>query len=223
MRIPRSAAVAAASLLGGLTGLAVATGAAPGTASFLLASHDDGPGDISGPCDEAEHAADPRCARGGPGTTRTSTTTPGGASTTSTTTAGAAVGTAPAGAETRTVDAAAAGTVTYAVDGASLTLLDATPVAGWSVEVEQAVGREIEVDFRSGTQRVQVNVELEDGQVRERVRLRDDFDDSETRIENGQVVRHEPGDDDHDDNSGPGSDDDDSDDDNSGPGSGDDD
>jgi hypothetical protein len=107
------------------------------------------------------------------------------------------------------------------VAGGTLTLVSATPNAGWRVEIEQGTGREIEVDFRAGTRRVQVNVELEDGQVRERVRVRDDADGSETRIENGQIVRQDDGDDDH---SGPGSGDDDGvDDDNSGPGSGDDD
>ena len=49
----------------------------------------------------------------------------------------------------------------------------ATPAAGWAVEVEQASGDEIDLDFRRGTVRVQVDVELEDGQVRERVRVRD--------------------------------------------------
>ena len=110
---------------------------------------------------------------------------------------------------TRSVDAAGTGAVTYTLSGSTLTLADTTPAAGWAVEVEQAAGREIEVDFRSGTRRVQVNVEFEDGQVRERVRVRDDADGSETRIEDGQVVRHEPGDDSDDDNSGPGSGDDD--------------
>lgn len=75
-------------------------------------------------------------------------------------------------AETKTVDAAGAGTVTYRIDGATLSVIDATPAAGSTIEVEQATGREIEVDFRSATQRVQVNVEFEDGVARERVRTR---------------------------------------------------
>jgi hypothetical protein len=65
--------------------------------------------------------------------------------------------------------------------------------------------------FRSGTKRVQVNLEIEDGQVRERVRFRDDADDTDIRTEDGVV---------DDDPSGPASGDDTS---NSGPGSGDDD
>jgi hypothetical protein len=103
------------------------------------------------------------------------------------------------------------GTVTYAVQDGSLSLVSAVPASGWSVEVEQSAGRELEVDFRAGATKVDVHVELEDGQVRERVRVDDDDDDARG------------GDDD---NSGPGSDDsgrvDDHDgDDNSGPGSGD--
>jgi hypothetical protein len=86
---------------------------------------------------------------------------------------------------------------------------------------------------------VQVNLEIEDGGVRERVRIRDEADGTEIRLENGEVVRFDDGADDRDDerldddavddrhhdddavddNSGPGSGDDT---DNSGPGSGDD-
>lgn len=219
-----------------LTVASVVSDAEPRQATLTAASSDDEPGDISGPCDEAEHANDPRCATAPP----------------------APAGRAPAPAPppssapaTQTgnhvLDARGAGTVTYTVRDGVLTLVEAAPTAGWTVEVEQAAGGEIEVDFRAGTQRVQVNVEIEDGQVRERVRVRDDADDSETRFENGVVVRQELGDDrdddvddrvdDHDDdrddrvdNSGPGSftsgpshDDDGDGDDRSGPGGGDDD
>ena len=31
----------------------------------MTTADDDGPGDISGPCDEAEHRNDPRCTGGG--------------------------------------------------------------------------------------------------------------------------------------------------------------
>jgi hypothetical protein len=51
-------------------------------------------------------------------------------------------------------------------------------------------------------QRVQVNVEVEDGAIRERVRVRDELAGTEVRIENGVVVRAEGFDDD---SSGPGS------------------
>jgi hypothetical protein len=225
----------------GVSALTVASAASdpePRQAALTGASSDDDPGDISGPCDEAEHANDPRCTGVSPA--------PAGR-------APAAPAPAPAPRPgTQVIDARGAGTVTYTVRDGVLTLVEAAPAAGWSVEVEQSGGLEIEVDFRSGTQRVQVNVEFEDGQVRERVRVRDDADDSETRFENGVIVRQEPGDDldeddlrdddddrvdnsgpgsstsgshddDHDNNSGPGGGDtDDDDDDRSGPGSSDD-
>ena len=91
--------------------------------------------------------------------------------------------------EIRSLDAAGAGTVIYSVQGGSLRLVSATPGRGLEVEVEQGAGREVELDFRSGSKRVQVNLELEDGQVRERVRVRDDADDTDIRTEDGIVVR----------------------------------
>jgi hypothetical protein len=109
--------------------------------------------------------------------------------------------------ETRTIDAAGAGTVVVAREGNQLTLLSATPNAGWTVEVEQDAGAEIEVDFRRDGQRVQVNVEVEDGAIRERVRFRDEVAGTEVRIENGVVVETEgfDGAPAVDDNRGPGS------------------
>jgi len=175
--------------------------------SFQPASSDDGPGDISGNCDEAEHAGDPECA----GVTVTDPTNPTSPTTPTTPTVPT---TMPTGGNSPATGAGsvptAGGTVTYSNSGGSLTLVSAVPANGWAVEVEQGSGREIELDFRSGGQRVQVNIELEDGQVRERVRLRDDADDSDVRIEDGAVQ----GDDDNsgsgsghgsDDNSGSGS------------------
>src|SRR5262245_22200111 len=91
------------------------------------------------------------------------------------------------------VDAAGAGTVTFRRSGSQLSLVSAVPARGWRVEVEQSAGVEIEVDFRQGTRRVQVNLELEDGAVRERVRIRDEADGTDIRLENGMVVRTEPG------------------------------
>jgi hypothetical protein len=108
--------------------------------------------------------------------------------------------------ETRTIDAAGAGTVVVAREGNQLTLISATPNPGFAVEVEQDAGAEVEVDFRMGGERVQVNVEVEDGAIRERVRVRDEVAGTEVRIENGVVVRTEGFDDDvAGDNSGPGS------------------
>jgi hypothetical protein len=121
-----------------------------------------------------------------------------GGSTTSTspttqTTGGQANGTAATSGD-QVVDAAGAGTVTFRRSGTQLTLVSAVPARGWRVEVEQAAGAEIEVDFRQGTRRVQVNLELEDGAVRERIRVRDDADGTDIHLENGVVVRIEPDD-----------------------------
>jgi hypothetical protein len=167
----------------------------------LAGASDDKADDVSGSCDEAEHAADAECA----GLTPTSDVVDDDDDTTSTTDDQGV----PAD-DIRSLDAAGAGTVIYAIESGSLRLVTATPSNGWAVEVEQASGQEIELDFRSGTQRVQVNVEIEDGDVRERVRLRDDADDTDVRTEDGVV---------QDDNSGPGNASDDVADDNSGPGS----
>lgn len=164
------------------------------SASASSSSSDDRPGDVSGPCDEAEHANDPRCAgtsQPAPTTPRTPpTTTPG-----TPTTMGPAAPAPPSGGSARTLPTAG-GTVHYRVDGATITLIAATPAPGWVIEVEQGSGREVELDFRSGTRRVQVNLELEDGEVRERVRLRNEATGTDIRLENGILV---------DDNSGPGS------------------
>ena len=156
---------AAVGLLGAATAFVAIAGAGPAPSLLQLASSRE---DVSGNCDEAEHAKDPSCvgtATGG----NTSTTV---ADSTSTSVGGPG-STTPAD-EIRTIDANGAGLVVVVVEGGSLRLVAATPSTGWQVEIEQSAGREIEVDFRSGSKRVQVNVEIEDGQVRERVRARDD-------------------------------------------------
>jgi hypothetical protein len=198
----RTRLAAAAGLLGAAAAVTVVLGVGPAPSVFQLASAN---GDISGNCDEAEHAADPECA-GTPVTggtvadSSTSTTVDDGSTST---TNGTPSPTASSGA-IRSIDAAGAGTVIVAVDGHSLRLVAATPTSGWRVEVEQSAGREIEVDFRNGTKRVQVNVELEDGEVRVRVR-EDGDDDGDDNVGDNS-------------NSGPGSGDDSGDDDHSGPG-----
>jgi hypothetical protein len=152
-----------AGLVGGGIGVALVTGLGP--APSLLAAASGGDSD-------------------GASTTSTSPTT-------ETTAAQANAGAATSG--DQVVDAAGAGTVTFRRSGAQLTLVSAVPARGWRVEVEQAAGVEIEVDFRQGTRRVQVDLELEDGAVRERVRIRDEADGTDIRLENGVVVRTEPG------------------------------
>jgi hypothetical protein len=120
----------------------------------------------------------------------------GGATTSTSPTSQTATGQSTVPAATsgnQVVDAAGAGTVTFRRSDTQLTLVSAVPARGWRVEVEQAAGVEIEVDFRQGSRRVQVNLELEDGAVRERIRIRDEADGTDIRIENGVVVRTEPG------------------------------
>lgn len=190
MQLPRTTArlaLVVTGVLGTAGAVAVGTAAAGGDddpVPVRTTSSDDGPGDISGPCDEAEHAGDPECA---------GVVVPGGATTAPSTSAPAPVPTGGGGATIPTPG----GTVTYTHDGSSLHLGSAVPAAGWAVEVEQTSGREVELDFRSGSRRVQVNVELEDGRPRERVRIRDDAADTDVRIEDGTVG--------HDDDSGSGS------------------
>jgi hypothetical protein len=197
--------------LGLLAGVLGATGAltivaASAQSEPLGGSSDDPPshevsGDISGPCDEAEHAGDPACAGVAP-TNPASPASPGNPGTTPTTAAPAAPA-STAGTHTLRTPG---GTVTYRSNGTSITLVSAVPAQGWRAEVEQAAGREVELDFRSGSQRVQVNLEIEDGRVRERVRVRDDATGIDDRFENGAVDDHDAVDD-HgaDDSSGPGS------------------
>ncbi len=220
----RLAALAVGALaLGG--GVAFAGTGDDGGADLALAGLVE---DVSGPCDEAEHAGEPRCT----GTARpeddprgtTSTTT--GSGSTTTTVGGSAPG-ASIPDEVRTIDAAGAGTVVVAVESGQLRLVSVTPVEGWFVEVEQAAGREVEVDLTRGSVEVDVDVEVEDGRVRERVRVEDDAAGTEVRTEDGVVTRVEDDrsdddssgsgrDDDPDDRSGSGHDDDEDDDDRSG-------
>lgn len=188
---------AAAGLLGVAAAVTAVTGAGPAPSIFQLTGATE---DVRGSCDELEHAADAACAGGL--TARESDDSSTLDDATSTTAGNTAV---PTG-EVRTVSAGDAGSIMVAVDGTNLRLLTAAPNSGWQVEVEHAAGSEVEVTFRSGSVRVDVKVEIEDGQVRERVRTRDDATDAETRTEDGVVVRDDAPDSD-DDSSGPGSDD----------------
>lgn len=186
MRPPLGSRVRLAALVGlaaiGLLTVALVSGlggSSSPTDDTALVSSDDGPGDISGPCDEAEHANDARCTSSpaAPEQERSETTLPTTTPTTTSTTVPTTVTTSPAPPVSQIdghLDAAGAGTVTYTVADGSLTLVEATPAPGWTMEIEQSAGRELDLDFRSGERRVQVDVELEDGHVRERVRPRED-------------------------------------------------
>lgn len=220
---------AAAALLGAVTALGAMAGAGPAPSLFQAIGATE---DLPGSCDELEHAGDPGCVgvsvppASGDGTSTTDTTLDD--STSTTVGADPNPGAPSTGADIRAIDAAGAGTVLVAVEGTSLRLVAATPASGWRVEVEVGAGREVEVDFRAGTRRVQVNVELEDGSVRERVRVRDDATGTDIRTEDGSVARDDSSDSsghggDDEDRSGHGGDDEDEDDDHSGHGGGDDD
>jgi hypothetical protein len=160
----------AAGLVGGLTGVSLAGGSSTPTRQLQPAAATRA-AEVSGPCDEAEHAADAACA--GTSTVDDDGTDGTDDATTTTTTATDPTPAATPTSQVRTASSVG-GSVQYVVEGASLRVVGTTPAAGWRSEVERATGREIEVDFRSGTSRVQVDVELEDGQVRERVRSRNE-------------------------------------------------
>jgi hypothetical protein len=155
----------AAGLIAGSAGLALAAGLGPAPSLLSTAS------------------------AGGSGDTTTSTTDDTTDDTTGTTVGGTSTS-APVTA-TRVVQAGPAGSLEVAEMAGRLELVTTSPAAGWSVEVEHAAGREVEVDFRRADKRVQVNVELEDGTVRERVRYRDDATGTRVEAEDGTVVRAE--------------------------------
>jgi hypothetical protein len=121
------------------------------------------------------------------------------------------------------VAAGSAGVVHYIFDG-SLLVTSVDTASGWAAEIEEQRGNEIEVVFTSNGSRIDVEVEIEDGAPRERVRTRDDDgrDDDFRHGDDDDRGDDDRGDDDHDDDrSGPGGGGDD--DDRSGHGGGDDD
>ncbi len=108
-------------------------------------------------------------------TSSSTSTTSSSTSTTSTTTAPL-----PTGTLARDVVVLDAGSVSYAFNGSQLAIVDVSPNDGWSPSIEVSVGREVEVSFRNGEARIDLNLELEDGQIR--VRIRDRRTDSRTEI-----------------------------------------
>jgi hypothetical protein len=108
-----------------------------------------------------------------------STTLPPGA-TTSTSSASVPTTTIAVPASTPTAPAASgtaypvldAGTVTVAVDASVLHIVRADAAPQWVAHVERDNAREIEVNFASGSARVDFTAELEDNEVRVRVRDR---------------------------------------------------
>jgi hypothetical protein len=72
----------------------------------------------------------------------------------------------------KTFEAGTAGQVTVDRSGASLSISDVATNDGWAPEVEVASGREVEVKFINGNERIDFQAELEDGGVKTRVRTR---------------------------------------------------
>ena len=114
----------------------------------------------------------------------TVTSTTQATTTQSTTSTTAATVAASAATGPVTYEAGAAGSVTITNDGSLLTITAVDAADGWSHEIEVQIGREVEMDFRKGGDRVQFNAELEDGQVRVRVRTRT-ADGTRTEVTNG--------------------------------------
>ena len=152
----------------------------------------------------------------------TTNTTQSTTATTQATTATTATAASTSANGTVTYEAGAAGTVTISNDGSQLTITAVDAADGWSHEIEVQVGREVEMDFRNGGDRVQFNAELEDGEVRVRVRTRA-ADGTRTEVTNGVDTTDDDSSDDDDssfdddadsddnDNSGRGNSDDDND------------
>jgi frataxin-like iron-binding protein CyaY len=78
--------------------------------------------------------------------------------------------------QTLTLPVDNAGVIVLSRANGQLQIVSATPNSGYATEVEVAVGREVEADFRGNGLRVQFNAELEDGVVR--VRIRTEADDN---------------------------------------------
>jgi hypothetical protein len=70
-------------------------------------------------------------------------------------------------------DVLGAGTVTLRIDGSTLILVDASPAEGWTASIDSQTALELEIDFRSGVNRIRFNGELEDGRIRPRIEVRD--------------------------------------------------
>jgi frataxin-like iron-binding protein CyaY len=82
--------------------------------------------------------------------------------------------------QTLTLPVGDAGVIVLSRASAQLQIVSATPNAGYVTEVEVAVGREVEADFRGNGLRVQFNAELEDGVVRVRIRTEADSNNGST-------------------------------------------
>ncbi len=94
---------------------------------------------------------------------------------TPTASASPAAGTGTVPADGTTYDAGEAGTVTVVEDGGVLSITATTTADGWTADIDDPQGREVEVDFTDGAREIDFDAQLEDGQTR--IRVRDDRDD----------------------------------------------
>ena len=101
-----------------------------------------------------------------------SSSTSSTSSTTSTTAAASTVAGSQAAIGSETYEAGAAGLVTVEQSGASLSVSNVAANADWVSETEVVSGREVEVKFVKGNQRIDFQAEIEDGMVKTRVRTR---------------------------------------------------
>lgn len=101
-----------------------------------------------------------------------SSSAPSTTSTTSTTLAASTVNGSQMAIGSETYEAGAAGLVTVEQSGASLSISEVAANTDWTPEVETSSGREVEVKFVSGNERIDFQAELEDGTVKTRVRIR---------------------------------------------------
>ena len=110
-------------------------------------------------------------------------------STTSTTLVQSAAPGSPAATGSETYDAGAAGQVTVDQSGASLSVSNVAANSDWVSETEVASGREVEVKFVNGTERIDFQAELEDGLVKTRVRVRaQDGSTDDNSTDNGPTL-----------------------------------
>jgi frataxin-like iron-binding protein CyaY len=82
--------------------------------------------------------------------------------------------------QTLTLPVDDAGVIVLSRANGQLQIVSATPNAGYAAEVEVAVGREVEADFRGNGLRVKFNAELEEGVVRVRIRTEADGNNGST-------------------------------------------
>ncbi len=195
-------------LVGGALGAAAIAGTtSPVVLDLVLARSPQVAEDLSGPCDELEHAGDPRCPtidltapavpssslpRGPiPPSTMPSGTVPSGTAPSTSAPSGAGpMTTAPATSGPQSTAPSAtpqgvafhqvadAGSVSIVESGGLVTVTGVRPAEGWSFTIQQNGTREAEVIFRRGSERVDFKAEFEDGAVRIRIRDRRGADGS---------------------------------------------